>query len=66
MSKRDYGQTTSVLLANQQHRYEALLSKCKDKNFALADELGRVNALRSRLECFLEEKGLLDQWQEGS
>lgn len=63
VSKRDYGQTTSSLLANQQHRFEAQLRKAADKNFELAGVLAREQAVRARLERFLEEKGLLDQWQ---
>jgi len=66
VSKRDYGQTTSVLLANQQHKYESIVRAVKDKNFELAGRLAREQELRARLESFLEEKGLLGQWQVDS
>lgn len=42
MSKRDYGQTTSSLLANQEHRYKRLLSAKDDLIFALVGEVWRL------------------------
>lgn len=63
VTKRDYGQTTSALLSSQQHRYERKLQECKDKNFELAGRLAREQELRARYESFLDEKGLLNQWQ---
>lgn len=63
MSKRDYGQTSSVLLANQQFRYERELKTMKDKLWAMSGSEYRLRNEVERLRSFLEEKGLLDQWQ---
>jgi hypothetical protein len=45
VSKRDYGQTTSSLLANQEHRYKRLLSAKDDTIFALSGEVWRLHRL---------------------
>jgi len=39
---RDYGPTTSVLLANQQFKYERLLETANTKLFQLNSELWKV------------------------
>lgn len=55
MSKRDYGITTSTLLANQAHKFERLLQERDDKLFALRADLWRVKReLRAALRA-LEE-----------
>lgn len=45
LSKRDYGQTTSSLLANMEHRYKRLLSAKDEVIFVQAAEIWRLHRI---------------------
>lgn len=54
MSKRDHGQTTSSLLANQAHRHARVLAAKDDLIFAQAGEIWRLHRI-------LKEYGYAEQ-----